>query len=147
MTVFPTFSDKARIWVYQSSRLLTEPERKDMEDMAKTFAQRWVSHGTQLEADATFLSPFHLALAVEGNMEASGCSIDSSVRFIKELGNQFQIDFFNRMKVAVMDEEGNWRIVPYADLSEQKSLQLWDPRITSLGDFRSKGWVHPTSLF
>jgi len=30
----------------------------------------------------------------------SGCSTDSSVRFIKDLGEQFAVDFFNRTNLA-----------------------------------------------
>jgi len=39
-------------------------------------------------------------MADESHARVSGCSTDSSVHFIKELGQKFNVDFFNRTNLA-----------------------------------------------
>jgi hypothetical protein len=39
-------------------------------------------------------------MADETHTTVGGCSTDSSVRFIKELGQKFNVDFFNRTSLA-----------------------------------------------
>jgi hypothetical protein len=39
-------------------------------------------------------------MADETHTTVGGCSTDSSVRFIKELGQKFNVDFFNRTNLA-----------------------------------------------
>ncbi len=42
----------------------------------------------------------------ETQAEASGCSIDGSVHFVKELGAEIGVDFFNRMRFSYRDDRG-----------------------------------------
>lgn len=91
----------SRIWIYQANRLLTESEAAQINELAKQFVSSWNSHGTQLVADITLKNNLHLVVSVdESHKDASGCSIDSSVRFVKALEEQFNLDFFDRMLVA-----------------------------------------------
>jgi len=53
----------------------------------------------------------------ENHNAASGCSIDSSVRFIKDLEAKYSVDFFNRMLVAYKANEGKVQTVAMHDLS------------------------------
>lgn len=91
----------SRIWIYQANRLLTESETAQINELAKQFVASWNSHGTQLVANITLKNNLHLVVSVdESHKDASGCSIDSSVRFVKALEEQFNLDFFDRMMVA-----------------------------------------------
>jgi len=47
-----------------------------------------------------FFGQFVILMADEERAGVSGCSTDSSVRFIKELGQKFGVDFFNRTNLA-----------------------------------------------
>jgi hypothetical protein len=44
-------------------------------------------------------------MADETGAVVSGCSTDSSVRFVKQLGEQFAVDFFNRTNLAFLVKE------------------------------------------
>jgi hypothetical protein len=58
-------------------------------------------HGQPMHAsfDIRF-NRFVILAANEGINAASGCSIDSSVRTLKEIGQAIQVDFFDRSEVA-----------------------------------------------
>lgn len=136
MKNFVDFSDQAKIWVYQSDRAFTSHEKEQIKIALDNFVAEWSAHGKKLKASAEILSDFHIALAVEGNVEASGCSIDSSVRFVKELGNHLQVDFFNRLKSVVVDSKGKASLVSYHSLKEHTDKKVYHPIVTNLKDLR-----------
>lgn len=103
-TLYQALPDTTRVWVYQSNRPFTEEEGMEIKTLAAQFAQRWVSHSQQLRAYATLLFDRFLILMVdESNAGASGCSIDSSVSFVKALQAKFEVDFFDRMRFSFQD--------------------------------------------
>lgn len=96
-----TFSPKSRVWVYQSSRLLTLSEALDIEKDLEDFCAQWHAHGASVQAYSNlFFGQFVVLMADETNTQVSGCSTDSSVNFIKSLGAKYGVDFFNRNNLA-----------------------------------------------
>jgi hypothetical protein len=55
-------------------------------------------------------------MADESRVGVGGCSTDSSVRFIKSLGEKFGVDFFNRTNLAFVVKE-KIQILPMSQLS------------------------------
>jgi hypothetical protein len=97
------FAAESRVWVYQSSRLFTLSEALDIEDHLNRFAEEWRSHGAEVKAYANlFFGQFIILMADETQAAVSGCSTDSSVRFVTDLGRRFSVDFFNRTNLAFM---------------------------------------------
>ena len=97
----------SRVWIYQSNRPLNEEQSEQLTQLANDFAQRWVSHNHQLRAAAVFLHNRFLVLMVdEEQAGASGCSIDASVAFVRQLQAQFEVDFFDRMQFSYQDDNG-----------------------------------------
>jgi hypothetical protein len=95
------FSPESRVWIYQSSRLFTPGEALQLEEQLNGFAEEWQSHGADVKAYANlFFGQFIILIADETHTGVSGCSTDSSVRFIKKVGEQFNVDFFNRTMLA-----------------------------------------------
>lgn len=95
------FSPRSRVWIYQSSRLFTLSEALEIEALLNKFASEWRSHGAEVNAYANlFFGQFVVLMADEEKAGVSGCSTDASVRFIKELGQKFGVDFFNRTNLA-----------------------------------------------
>jgi hypothetical protein len=93
----PQLPAHTRVWIYAADRIFTTAEASQINERAKHFAQQWAAHKVQLLADAALLYNCFLVLAVDENaVGASGCSIDSSVRFVKEIAKDFNADFFNR---------------------------------------------------
>ncbi len=99
--------ENSRVWVYQASRSLSASEQKIISDNCVLFLEQWTKHGSDLKASFTLDYNQFLTLVVdESFMGVSGCSIDASVRFVKELGKVLEVDFMDKMKIAVK-EEGN----------------------------------------
>jgi len=95
---FEGLSPDSRVWIYQSNRTLSDVEVDKINPMLSEFSAQWVSHNQQLKAAGEILYNRFLVLMVDQTMAgASGCSIDSSVRFITDLGNQIGVSFFDRM--------------------------------------------------
>ena len=95
------FSAESRVWVYQSNRLFSVSEALDIEDLVKEFCGGWLSHGAKVNAYGNlFFGQFLVLMADEQQASVSGCSTDSSVRFVQNLGQQFKVDFFNRSNLA-----------------------------------------------
>lgn len=91
----------ARLWVYQSSRVLSDAEINSIEKAGQEFIENWAAHGVDLKASFDVLHSRFVIIAVdEKQAAASGCSIDKLVHFVKELGQQLNLDFFDRMHVA-----------------------------------------------
>jgi hypothetical protein len=97
------FSPESKVWVYQSSRLFTMSEALDIESLLSKFSSEWRSHGQEVYAYCNlFFGQFVVLMADETHAGVSGCSTDSSVRFVKQLGEQFRVDFFNRTNLAFL---------------------------------------------
>ena len=95
------FSPQSKVWVYQSSRLFSLSESLDIEALLNKFSAEWRSHGAEVDAYCNlFFGQFVILMADETKAGVSGCSTDSSVRFIKDLGQKFGVDFFNRTSLS-----------------------------------------------
>jgi hypothetical protein len=101
-----TFSPSSRVWIYQSSRLFTMSEALEIEALINKFCGEWQSHGDEVKAYGNlFFGQFLVLMADESNTKVGGCSTDSSIRFVKELGNQFKVDFFDRNHLAFVTKD------------------------------------------
>ena len=100
------FSAQSRVWIYQSSRMFMLSEALEIEELLNKFSAEWRSHGAEVDAYANlFFGQFIVLMADERRAGVSGCSTDASVRFIKELGEKFGVDFFNRTNLAFFTKE------------------------------------------
>lgn len=90
----------SRIWIYQSERMLQPSEVTAITNKLESFIDEWSSHGQKMEATGeVFHERFVVIAADETKAAASGCGIDKSVHFMKELGANLKIDFFKRTQV------------------------------------------------
>jgi hypothetical protein len=111
------FSDKSRVWIYQSSRMFTLSEALEIEELLSKFTAEWQSHGAEVDAYGNlFFGQFLVLMADETRAGVSGCSTDSSVRFVKSLGEHFGVDFFNRTNLAFVVKE-KVQVLPLGQLS------------------------------
>ena len=76
----------ARVWVYQSNTILSDAEVNTIKNEGAHFISDWAAHGSNLKASFDVLFNRFIVIAVdEQQATASGCSIDKSVKFVKEL--------------------------------------------------------------
>ncbi|MBK8193951.1 MAG: ABC transporter ATPase [Lewinellaceae bacterium] len=101
----PAFSPESRIWVYTANRPLTETEAQHTQQALDVFTRQWTAHNQALKARAeVFQNQILLLMVDETNAGASGCSIDKSVHFLENLGKDLQVDFFDRMRFAWVED-------------------------------------------
>ena len=98
---YQELADHSRVWIYQSNRKLTDTEVAEIRTIGDKFIDQWAAHGSHLQAAfEVFYNQFILLFADESQVKASGCSIDSSVRFVKDIELQYQLDLFNRLNLT-----------------------------------------------
>lgn len=93
----------ARVWIYQASRPLTSAETVGLLPALAQFAEQWTSHGRQLQASAEVLHQHFLVIGLdEGVADASGCSIDASVRFVAQLEQHLGLELLEKSRLAFL---------------------------------------------
>jgi hypothetical protein len=120
---FNTLGPTAKTWIYQADRKLSASEIARVSDRLKEFTQQWLVHGAPLEASYEVRYDQFVILAA--NDSASGCSIDTSVRIMKEIGAETGIDFFNRNLVAFKYPE-EIKLIDLALLKQAFQKGSWD---------------------
>ncbi len=136
------FSPSSRVWYYLADRTFDGTESDYIQNRLDEFVTiYWKSHGAKLSATGILLHYQLIALSVDdSSLGASGCSIDSSVKFIKELGAELKIDFFNRMYVLVSNGDETLR-VHISDLSNYKDWNMINPIVTNVQDIQDNGVI------
>jgi hypothetical protein len=149
LTQFETISDTSRLWIYQANRPFTAEENETILSSTLAFMEKWAAHGQDLKASVTTKYNQFLIIATDESFNtASGCSIDSSVHFVQGLGNKFDIDFFDRMKLAFL-VDNEVKIVPLNELKEQiigrhigSESRFFNNTITTKGDLNEQWLVN-----
>jgi len=135
----------ARCWIYQADRALTGTEKEWIKEQLNRFIPEWNAHGTKLIAEGEQIGDFHIVLAVdEHSAGASGCSIDSSVRFIKQIGQELHVDFFNRMKILLEDSQGSQQLVAFSEINNYPDYTVFNNLVQNLGEWKSNWKVKAT---
>lgn len=117
-TEYKNLPNNSRIWIYQSNREFTVEEIEHISAKALLFIDQWTRHGDDLKGSFTIKYNQFLVLAVdEGFNNVSGCSIDSSVRFVQELEKELQLDLMNKLNVSFKDGD-NINIVKLTDFQQ-----------------------------
>ena len=97
-----SFSPQSKVWVYYSARSFAQNQEAILEQINQ-YTQNWSSHGSKVPAAGFLLNHNIILLIADTSLcEVSGCSTDSSVRFITQLGKQYQLDFFDRTLVLLL---------------------------------------------
>lgn len=139
----------ARVWVYQANRTLDKKTQKVIVDNLKKFIDEWDAHGKTLKGSAILLYNLFLIITVDEEYnQASGCSIDKSVHYLKELGEHLDVDFFDRSKQAFVQNGGivlenfrNLKTHISAGMIEKETL-TFNNAVTTVGEMKSE-WQVP----
>lgn len=124
---FNTLPDSTRVWIYQSSRKLTETEKGTISDTLSAFTQAWVVHGSPMKTSFAILHDQFIVLAADESFnEASGCSIDSSVRVMRQIDADFSLGLFDRTNIAFL-KNNVIEIVKLNNLAAALAEGTWGP--------------------
>ena len=116
---FDVISEESRIWIYQSNRTLSIIEINEIESKIKDFLISWTAHGSDLQA--SFIIKYSRFIVISLNESfnlATGCSIDSSVRFIQDLEQEYNVSLLDKMNVSYRHGE----FIAYKPLIEFKKM-------------------------
>jgi hypothetical protein len=132
--MFDSFPENSQVWIYSSTRFFTNVEEDFITSNLDQFINQWATHGTELFAKGVILHhSFIVIVADENKVKSSGCSIDSSVRFIKDLGKELNIDFFNRMSI-LLKKEDEYKRIHFSELSNHLEYEMFNPMVKTLKD-------------
>lgn len=138
-----------RIWIYTISKQLTNEQIVDLKNRCEQFVNGWTAHDISLDATFELYQNRLLIFKVnEAKYNASGCSIDKQLRFVKELEQAFSVELLNRLLVAY-DNNGSVEVVSSAKLKELLSNNsitadtlVFDNTITQSTELETK-WKQP----
>ena len=97
--------DESRVWVYQSNKEISDDILTDVQNKIIAFTNNWLSHGQVVECYGHLFHKRFLVFVADESKHVSGCSIDSSVHFIQNLGAQYGLDFFDRLNFLYFEGE------------------------------------------
>ena len=98
---FNLLPPNAKVWIYQSDSNLSSKDVELIEKEVKLFLNNWSSHNKEIESSYEIRYNRFLIIGLNENINsASGCSIDKSVNFIKNLQSILKVNFLNRLNVA-----------------------------------------------
>ncbi|WP_343532731.1 ABC transporter ATPase [Pedobacter sp.] len=143
------FSPQSKVWIYQSNRRFTDQEATEIQDILNNFVDQWTAHGHQLKAKAELYHNYFIVLVVDQEVaNATGCSIDASVRIIKEIESKFGLDLFDRFNMAYKIDD-NVHVVTKEDFETLISIKkigldtiVFNNLVQTLDDFEQK-WEVP----
>lgn len=123
---FEKLSPTSRLWIYQADRKFSAAEKTILESKLKLFTNGWAAHGQPLRCSFQIAyDQFIILAADESAQNASGCSIDDSVRFVQVLGQEFKIDFFNRSLVAFLTRS-EVKLIPLTEVKSAFAQGTWN---------------------
>ena len=139
----------SRVWVYSSNRKLIQKEiisiRKDLE----IFLSNWTSHNQNLETGFELRYDRFIIIAVNQEINnASGCSIDNCVRFIKKLENKYEVDLLDKMNVIYKQDKHlyhkklNEFISMYKNNLVSLNTVVFNNLVNTVGEYKLK-WEVP----
>jgi len=116
---FTELPDSSRVWIYQSNRSFTDQELEEITSKLESFITQWTAHGANLKASFDIKYKRFITLALDQELNAAtGCSIDSSVKFIQDLEQKYNVDLLDKMNVSYKQGE----FVAYKTLTDFRKM-------------------------
>lgn len=141
-----TLPDSSRVWIYQSQTEIAKDVQESLQRDMKLFVSNWANHGKGLHGDSFILENYFIILVVdESKINASGCSIDSSTRFLKEMEKKYNLSLMNRLQVLT-ELNGKKEIVHYSDIQDNPDRLIYNPLISTLGELRNNWKIKVTDF-
>lgn len=146
---FDSLPATSRLWVYQANRSFTASEKQILEAGLMDLCMNWAAHGTPLQTSfVTKYDQFVVMAVNEALHGASGCSIDGSVNYLKNMQTELGLDFFDRSQVAFIDGQKIF-VHPFPAIKTLLTNQTLSPEtlsfnnaVTTKADWE-KHWIVP----
>lgn len=149
MTELIALDDLSKVWIYQADRFFTDDEMDEIIPEIRKFVTQWVSHSNSLKAYGNLFHHRFICLFVdESQAHASGCSIDTSVNFVKKIGQKYNVDMMGRTEFSYLQDDIVHGInmndlsasIKAGEISEE--TLFFDNNVKTKSEFLSE-WVKP----
>jgi len=150
-TLFPSFPDEARCWIYVIDRPMEENDQARLHEQLTHFFAGWASHGRPVQGEAVLQEGRLLIVAASlSEGEISGCGIDASVHALEALLHPMGYALASPLLVYYRDREGAFkhlsrsafrRLVDTGDVTTD--TMVFDPSLTTVGQLRNGGLEKP----
>lgn len=116
---YNSIPEEAKVWIYPSSRKFYPNEIEVIEEKVKTFVENWKADDENFKASYKFLyNRFIILTADDSDSALTNADIDTSVSFILELQQEYEVELLDRMNVCFKQGE----FVQYKQLKDFKKL-------------------------
>lgn len=103
---FENMPNHSRVWVYQTDRKLSDKESEIIQTTLNEQISQWAAHGAPLAGACKIMYNRFIIIAADEQQNAtSGCSIDASTNWLKSIGAELNINFFDRSIAYLSDNE------------------------------------------
>jgi len=144
------FPDESRVWVYLADRPFNDEDIMPANEEIEAFCDQWTSHNRELKAIGGIMHDQFVVLVVdETKASTSGCSIDKSLVFVKNMEHKYGRRLLDRNLVAYLDDREQIHIIPLNELKEavqqgklNQETRVFDNLVATRKDYISK-WVVP----
>jgi hypothetical protein len=124
--LFESLAPSSRVWIYQSDSRISQSHKEVITEILRQFSETWAAHGHPLRASFSIQHDHFVIIGVDESFnDTSGCSIDSSVRAIKQVAEATGLDFFNRNLIAFLKPEGV-SLIKMGELKEKYQSGMWN---------------------
>jgi len=145
---FKDMPEDSRVWVYQAAKPFSDEERELIASRLSTFCEGWNTHGNRMPTSFDILENQILILAVdESGLGASGCSIDSSVRTLRELEAEIENNITDQGKVTFRSTSGQLHVASALGIKAKVALgeinndtEVINPQVQKKKDLKSV-WI------
>lgn len=140
-----------RVWLFQADRILSSAEIEMLNGRLSAFISTWSTHGAKLKAWISVEYDLVIKIIIDQDiMKASGCSIDKMTHVVRELGDELNVNFFNRENVAILNDDEiqliHFRLVEAKIKAGELSLDhLMLDNLIDNGVDLADNWIKPIS--
>jgi hypothetical protein len=149
---FSSLPDSARLWVFAAARPLSPEEQQRLLAAVDDFLEQWNAHRVPLDcARELRYDQFLLVGADEVAAGVSGCSIDSLVRTMKDLGRQLGVELLDHASVYYREGDAVRRVTrdDFADAAASGGVTpattVFDNTVATAGALRQGRWEAPAA--
>lgn len=136
---FDDMPESARLWWYQAGRELSAEEVDKISERLISAIGGWVTHGMPLRGAFRIVHQRIILVAADVEYQSpSGCSIDSSTRWLQDLGAEMGLNLFDRS--FAVQQADRLDFVPFMDLkSRVESGQIGPETLVGNATISRKG--------
>ena len=146
---FNTLPEDSRVWIYQSDTKLSDKQEQKIHNDLTSFLTAWTAHGADLKAAFKVkYSRFIIIALDQSQAAASGCSIDSQVRFMITLQEELGVDLLDKMNVTYYQND-RIHYKPLLDFKKMakdgaigKNTIVFNNLVTNLAEYKNH-WEIP----